>query len=870
MSPTTTPFQVASLVNAPSFPNAVVWSDDNLIAVANGDIVTILNPENVQGPRGVITVSTGLPFKVGVIKRDDLLSGCLLPTCLARDRQPCVRSIAWSPVGYTPHNGCLLAVCTTEGRVKIYREPFCEFQAEWIEVMDISDVLHKYLEKTNYGEPLTSLLPVMDESVSQTLAEDGLDITNFTPIKEDKRKRVLNAYTQKIDPTYDVDLSESNVINFAAKGKKTSNKRTLDNHTGYVLKAHQYASRSSMLASLVVGWSPVMQLSADDPNNSCDFFCLLGVGTKYGSISIWKFDRPSYYSIDQHGGPIQMVLKGVLEAHSAWVTSLSWVLLPSGTSSQVLLATGCSNGSVKIWMAYICDFKSPSEANQTPFSLFCEISVGDNALVSTLSLCIPAQSRDKILVAVGKGSGSFEVWSFDRKTNSPKKVGSYDAHVQAVTGLAWALDGHCLYSCSQDNSIHGWIHHKGTLFKASIPPNNLGTRSSSDLPSVSDSSYGIAVSPANLALAVARRFDAGQLDHMYQKRTQRASVEFFWIGGQEFNMSLDINLSLDIDSCSGFTKEELVIWGSKLLWSLNLYESSGKHLVAWDVLSAILAFKQCAPKFIHQIIRSWVELLLEGYLDSSTHDILSDLPGYMPQISSRQLHMLNILCRRVMLSTIKPSKVAERYDIEEEEKWLNIMLNSEKELRERLVGLSLSTVLVCLSHPAGNVEFGLWGPVGIAQMVKWVMQNQDHVDQKLYVLAAEVRGHVARLHNVCDYKEEEHCLYCSAPVPFESPEEAFCEGVQCGDGEAPQKHKLARCAASMQVCPLTPLWFCMCCRRRVSKVPPYHLHNMVDRPSDFGSLIKSVVKPLPNPLCPFCGISLQRLQPDFLLSKSPV
>ena len=42
MSPETTPFQVASLVNSPMFPNSVVWSEDNLIAVATGDIVTIM------------------------------------------------------------------------------------------------------------------------------------------------------------------------------------------------------------------------------------------------------------------------------------------------------------------------------------------------------------------------------------------------------------------------------------------------------------------------------------------------------------------------------------------------------------------------------------------------------------------------------------------------------------------------------------------------------------------------------------------------------------------------------------------------------------------------------------------------------------
>ncbi|KAJ6867964.1 hypothetical protein NC651_033109 [Populus alba x Populus x berolinensis] len=31
---------------------------------------------------------------------------------------------------------------------------------------------------------------------------------------------------------------------------------------------------------------------------------------------------------------------------------------------------------------------------------------------------------------------------------------------------------------------------------------------------------------------------------------------------------------------------------------------------------------------------------------------------------------------------------------------------------------------------------------------------------------------------------------------------------------------MARCSVSMQVCPATPLWFCKCCCRRASKLPP--------------------------------------------------
>ncbi|KAK9672366.1 hypothetical protein RND81_12G096000 [Saponaria officinalis] len=1070
--PTAAPFQFASLVNTPSFPNAVVWSADNLIAVATGDIVTILNPANLQGPRGVINVVAEKPFSVGVIDRDDLPSGCLLPTRLARDRQPCVRSISWSPVGYSPNNGCLLAVCTTEGRVKVYREPSCEFQAEWIEVMDISALLHGHLVKTDFRELETSLLPVVDDSTGQTLAEGAAtaDITNLKSTRETKRRRVDGNYlascTQKINPTYDIVLYESNAVNvveeslvfesslmqkgspvevfdmdgeqhfwragrllsfegsrvlvqfceadengeehwfetdstismnnqhnlyaavedytfpqirpsmniahlpeqifmvkhkvgeilkarqvlevwardrwlegifvgFAdgqlmvelsgdaeivtlhpndvrfpplwnaqekswkvtavrvlnepelpevkvnktskakgnnslqiksgAKGKKTPNRRA-KNNTDDVIEAHQYASRSSMLASLVLAWSPVLRLSADDADNSCECFCLLAVGTKSGTISIWKFNRPLYYSVEQHDDPMQMVFVGVLHAQSAWVTALSWTLLASDSSPQALLVSGGSDGSVKIWLARVCDFKRSFQANQTPFSLFSQITVGDNALVSTLSLCIPSQSRQKILVAVGKGSGSFEVWMLNIVTKRLKKVGSYDAHVQAVTGLAWAFGGHCLYSCSQDNSTHGWILHKGALFKASIPPNNPGIRSSSDFPSVSDSSYGVALSPANLVLAVARRFDAGQLDHMYQKRTQKAAVEFFWIGGQEFKMSPHINLKLDIDLCPWFTKEELFIWGSKLLWSLNHYESYDKPLVVWDALAALLAFKQCATEFIEYLILSW--------LASSTNDTFSDLPGHMSLLSSRQLQLINVLCRRVMVSSGRKvakgssmlPNLAESYDVKDEEKWLNILLSSEKELRERLVGFSLSTVLTHLSHPAPEDESGRWNPVGIAQMVEWVMQNQDNVQHELNLMAAEVRGLAERISDVCDYTEEEHCCYCSASIPFESPEVAFCKG----DGEAPQKHKHTRCAVSMQVCPLTPLWFCMCCRRRASYLPPNQLHTTVNRPSDFSSFIKPLLNRFPTPLCPFCGISLQRLQPDFLLSKSPV
>ncbi|KAL2921682.1 Notchless protein-like protein 1 [Bienertia sinuspersici] len=588
-----------------------------------------------------------------------------------------------------------------------------------------------------------------------------------------------------------------------------------------------------MLASLVVAWSSQLQFSAKDSRKACDCYCLLAVGTKSGSISIWRFDRPSYYSVEHADDSINKNFIGVIQAHDSWVTALSWGFL---------------------------------------------VTAGDNVLVSVVSLCVPIQSPRKVQLAFGKGSGSFEVWMCDTEVKSSHNVGSYDAHVQAITGLVWAFDGRCLYSCSQDNSMRGWIYHKSSLSEASVPPNNLGTRSFSDLPSVSDSCYGMAISPGNLALAVARRFDAGQLDHMYQKRTQRAAVEFFWIGGQQVDLPLIANLELDVEGHTSFSKEELGYWGSKLLLSLKQYECHNKHLVIWDIIAALSAFKPYAPWFVKHIVLRWLELLLKDYVDPSIRNILSNMPKYMSNISSRHLHLLNIFCRRVIASSgfeadkvyTKPAALIKPYG-EEEQQWMDILLNSEKELRERMVGFSLSTVSICESNQASKANFGLWNPIGVAQMVKWVIKNKDCVNCQLTLLASELEGLGARLQSVCDYSAEEQCSFCSAAIPFESPEIAYCKGIKCPGQEAAQQHKLSRCAVSMKVCPVTAIWFCMCCRRRASNLPPLQLFTMNNYPPDFLSFTKSSMTNLiPIPLCPFCGISLQRLQPDFLLSISPV
>ncbi|KAK7818749.1 hypothetical protein CFP56_041101, partial [Quercus suber] len=767
-------FQAIPLVASPSYPNAVAWSDENLIAVASGHLVTILNPASPFGPRGLISVPNSEPFPIGVIDRKDLFSGCLLPNCLSRDRQPCVRSVSWSPLGMAPNSGCLLAVCTAEGRVKLYRPPFCDFGAEWIEVYKLSS------DKPEEGK-----------------------LHHIGPLSKCKAKS-LNKMQENC--------------------------------------THPHKLRRSMLLAMrcYVAWSPLLQLSS----KLCSIpqigssVSLLAVGGKSGKISLWRIYVPECYSIEHSRVPTANIV-GLLEAHNSWITSISWAFLTSDSSNpQVLLATGSSDGSM------------------------------------------PAKSLHKMLLAVGKGSGSFELWNCDISGRKFDKIGSFDAHYHAVTDLAWAFDGCSLYSCSQDNFVRCWILRGSSLHEVPFPSNTPRLRSSTDVPDVFISCMGLAVSPGNLVLVMVRNLDLELLDSMYQKKAQKAVVEFFWIGGQQQDLLSKASPLVDVVEFPAFPEKELAYWESNILWSLKQYEHLDKPLVLWDIIAALLAFKQTTSKFVEHILLKWLLSSYIGYnMDLSAEKILPLVSIRLSKINSRKLHLLTIICRRVMLSELKADQVnseVQNLEVshgaegEQVPMWTELLRCSERELRERLVGFGFSAFLSLKSHSTITASRpGYWYPVGLAQLEHWVALNHERVQDQLKVLSSEVGRHEKRL-EYSEHEAAEQCSYCSASVPFESPEVGFCRGVESDSGTG-QSHRLPRCAVSMQVCPTTPLWFCICCNRWGSRLAPETLFSMSEYPLDFKSSTESSVLEVPSkPLCPFCGLLLQRRQPDFLLSASPV
>ncbi|XP_023742787.1 uncharacterized protein LOC111890943 [Lactuca sativa] len=785
-------FQAVALVASPTYPNAISWSNENLVAVASGHLVTILNPAMPSGPKGLITIPTSKPFSFGVIERKDLLSGCMLPICLSRDIRPCVRSISWSPLGLAPNSGCLLAVCTTEGVVKVYHSPFREFSSEWVEVLDVSEMLHSYFEKIRYGES-DSDIPFLEYN-------DDMPISKLLIRIKDKRQNLLEYH------------------------KRPS------------ISAQQYASRSAMLSSLVVSWSPMFH--GDTSSKGCS---ILAIGGKSGNISFWRVHEPQCYSITQRSKPPGALLIGLIQAHDSWITAISW----SKFDSQLLLSTGSSDGSVKIWRGYTDDLAKSTEDGDAAFSLLKDVIKVGLGPTSVLSLIVPEASPQKILLAVGKGSGSLQVWIYDTLIHKFDGIAPLSGHDQIVTGLAWAYDGHCLYSCSQDNSLNSWIIKGDSLHRVSLPPNILGVKTFTDVPNVSDACFGIAVSPANLVVAVVRSFDVNLLNPMYEARSQKAAVEFFWIGGQ--NLGILKDEESDDENFPGFPNMDLVNFGQNILWSLNQYENLHKPLVLWDMIAALSAFKDSQPNYVEQILVKWLISNLK-FEWGPPEIILPRVNTHLSNLTSRQLHLLNVMNRHVLLRETELDNNNGEQDLKF---WIKILEMSEKELRERLVGCSFSATVKGYN---GNLH-----PVGLAQMKSWVANNERVVKDYVKLLASKVKKIEKR------YVGEEECSYCSSSVPFEDTEVGFCKV---------ENHKLARCAVSMVVCPLTPLWFCVSCKRWVSNFAPESLFKLTRYPPtvDFEKrcLTFQNGEILLKPLCPFCGVLLQRLQPEFLLSTTSV
>jgi len=119
-----------------------------------------------------------------------------------------------------------------------------------------------------------------------------------------------------------------------------------------LISADEYASRSAMLYSLVVSWSPLLHVASEfypNPNKNASV-SLLAVGGKSGKISLWRFHQPDCYTIEDRKAPAVVKFIGLLHAHNSWITTMSWLLFAfDSLNPQIILVTGSSDGR---WVGY--------------------------------------------------------------------------------------------------------------------------------------------------------------------------------------------------------------------------------------------------------------------------------------------------------------------------------------------------------------------------------------------------------------------------------------------------------------------------------------------------------------------------------------
>lgn len=135
------------------------------------------------------------------------------------------------------------------------------------------------------------------------------------------------------------------------------------------LSPQAYAHRLHALAALSIAWSPAFCATAtatDDTSPPASDSCqhqrhaLLALGTKAGIVWLWRYSLPCSYSPAANTDLTSWRLLGGFRAHASHITALALQSVPAtdaqanlccdrgGQPKQVMLVTGCSDGSVRL------------------------------------------------------------------------------------------------------------------------------------------------------------------------------------------------------------------------------------------------------------------------------------------------------------------------------------------------------------------------------------------------------------------------------------------------------------------------------------------------------------------------------------------
>lgn len=228
-------------------------------------------------------------------------------------------------------------------------------------------------------------------------------------------------------------------------------------------------------------------------------------------------------------------------------------------------------------------------------------------------------------------------------------------------------------------------------------------------------------------------------------------MQFFWIGGEKIEVMPNSSSYFYNGNFPDISKKELLHWEYSMLWSLNQFKNLNKPMVVWDVVAALLAFRQSIPEYVDYIVLKWLSTsYLQCNKELSATKILSHVLRNVSTFSTRQLHLLNIICRRVVLSELLQDQVnnelqnLEGLDDAEDEKdilWKELLSSSERELRQRLIGLSFFARAKLPSLSTTEYRPGFWYPIGLVEMKQWVRYNHEHLQESVKVTASAGKKH---------------------------------------------------------------------------------------------------------------------------------
>ncbi|DBA85227.1 TPA: hypothetical protein ACH3X2_005930 [Trebouxia sp. C0005] len=197
---------VLETLGRPEYPAAVQWSEDNLVAVAAGPAVLVINPCKLRGPRG----STALPepavdvlevAQYPAMPKDSVTyASTYLRTrglCNQRNSQLAssklgIRSVCWSPLGCDLPGNTLLTSVTENHQVRVHSPPVgC--QTQWHTVVELSSKLKQILQEEDWQsvDKLQTPVPLS--------AAEHLRLHGGAPSR--RRSQISGATQQQMSPS---------------------------------------------------------------------------------------------------------------------------------------------------------------------------------------------------------------------------------------------------------------------------------------------------------------------------------------------------------------------------------------------------------------------------------------------------------------------------------------------------------------------------------------------------------------------------------------------------------------------------------------------------------------------------------------------